>query len=364
MQRVIKILILPVISALFLTGCVQSRQVENQAYVIALGVDISQSGDIELTAKIPVLSASSEDKSSSGDSYKDFSATGSSYNTALNQLHNASPRNLNLSHLELLVLSDQIARSEDFRSLIEDIAQTERLYTATYTVICQYNASDFIKSLEASVGSRLSLDIPARFENHAEQGLITAATLADIYYLTESIYSDPMVSIMDINDDQKEAPSSGMPFTKTYFASTAILKNGRLDMELNQKESILANLLRNEVKYFRYEINDTIIEAAPSTPARLKVDLKSNPIRISVNLTLNIGTQADMPDEDQIKRTFERDISLLIQKAQENGIEPFGFSKIAAKKFLTIHQWQEYNWQNAYAKADISVKVNLTRWDA
>ena len=71
-----------------------------------------------------------------------------------------------------------------------------------------------------------------------------------------------------------------------------------------------------------------------------------------------------MPDEKRIKAVFENDFSALIHKAQSCGAEPFGFAKIAARKFPTIQKWLEYGWASAYENADISVTVSLTRWDA
>jgi len=365
MRSAIKLFITASACMLLLSGCTQSRQVENQAYVIALGVDSGETGGIALTAKIPALSSSSsEGKPSGGDAYKVFSASGENYNLALKNLHVSSPRNLNLSHLELLAISEELARDEEFPSLVEDIAQTERLYTASYTVITRGRASAYVEALEAAVGSRLSLDIPARFENYSEQGITAESKLADVFYLTESFYSDPIVTIVAPTEDSKNTEASSKPYTKTRPDGTAVLKDGRMTLELDENESVLANLLRNEVKYFRYEVGSDCIEAAPASPCRIKVDCSETPIRIQIKLALNIGTQEDMPNEETIKRTIERDVFDLIHKAQQHGAEPFGFAKVAARSFPTIQKWMQFDWENAYKNADISVNVSLSRWDA
>ena len=362
MKTVYKFL-LPVLSALVLCGCAQSRQVENQSYVIVLGVDENDSGGIKLTAKIPVLSSSSSgNEPSAGDSYKQFSSSADTYSIALEKLHVASPRNLNLSQVELLVLSETLTEKDDFRSLIEDIAQTERLYTAAYTVICSGKAEDFVNALEPAVGSRLSLDIPAIFENYAEQGLIPVSTLADLYYSTESIYSDPVVANAELT--QEEANAAIKPYTGTHINGSRVFSDGVYKMDLSANESILANLMRNEVKYFRYEIDGSSIEAAPYAPAKISVDLDKIPAKLMVRLRINVGSQEDLPDVQRIKDTLIQDTKALIQKAQQYGAEPFGFAASAAAKFPSIEKWLACDWENVYKNAEVEVSVSISRWDA
>ncbi len=367
MRKIINIFILVFLNLLLCCGCAQSRQIENQAYVIVLGIDAADNGGITLTAKIPVLSSQGGDKPSSGETYRQFSATGTNYNTALKNLHSVSPRNLNLSQLELLVFSTELTEINDFRSLIEDISQTERLYTASKAVICNEKAMDFVANLQPAIGSRLSLDVPAIFENYTDQGLIPESTLANLYYLTATIYSDPMVANAVLSPDSAAAKSteenSGSSQSISFIGSS-VFSNGIRKLTLNPEETILTNLLRNEVKYFRFEVDDKIVEAAPYAPVSLSVDLAQSPVKLSVKLRLNIGTQEDMPDENRIKDKMTEDIHSLIRKAQQNGAEPFGFANSAASKFPTFAKWLEYGWKEAYEHADIDISVSLARWDA
>lgn len=361
-SKIIRIL-LPILCAALLGGCSQSRQVENQAYVIVLGVDLNEAGEITLTAKIPALSSSaSEGAASKSASYLLFSASGDNFDAALEALHRASPRNLNLSQMQLLVVSHALASQARFRAIIEDIVQTERLFTASSIVICDEEAAEFIDALEPAVGSRLSPDITAILENYAEQGLIPVATLADVYYLTETMYSDPMAIRAHLSADDDEADITS--YSKTTFSGGYIFQNGVLSMELSARECLLAALLRNEVKYFRYVIDGKSIEGAPNATAKLSVDTNQNTAILRAELWLNVGYQNDIPDVQKIERQLESDISDLIAKAQQNGAEPFGFSGVAAGRYLTIEKWLESDWRNRYKNADVDVKVRIALRDA
>ena len=363
MRKGLKQVLLLICCITLLCSCTQTRQVESQAYAIVVGIDSNDVGEITLAAKIPVIAGSQSEGSSSKSSYKQFSASGDNYSTALDMLHRAAPRNLNLAHIELLVISENLAKSEEFRQLLEDIAQTERLYTAARILICSGKAEEYIAQLEPAVGSRLSTDIPESFRNSSEQGLIPDTTLADLYYGTESIYSDPMVAIGGLSEESK-SHGAVKPYTKTQFHGTALFGDGKHVLTLTPDESILANLICNNVKYFRYTSEGHSIEAAPFRPVKVKADLNSSPALMQVKLYLNIGTQEDMPNSDRLKAAFEEDIRSLIQKTQQYGVEPFGFAEAAAGKFSTIGKWMAFDWKNVYRTADVEVEIAISRWDA
>ena len=318
-----------------------------------MGVDQS-TDEIEVCIKFPSISSSGEaDSSSSTSQYKILTASAANFRLALEKLQHQAPRKLNLSHLSLLVLPNDLAKSSSFRALIEDIAQTERLYTASYVLLCDGGAAEYVEQLEPAIGSRLSMDIPAQFGHLSEQGIIPDARLADLYYLTESVYSDPMAARTQITDEKKPQMSGSIVFS-----------DGRFALELNENQSVLANLIKNEVRYFRYNIDGKIIEAAPFAPAKLSVDISQYPAKLKIKLRLSIGSQKDMPDAGKIREQIARDVTDLIQLAQQSGTDPFGFSEKAAKKYLTIEGWMNSNWDSVYVSAVPAVEVDISRWDA
>lgn len=363
MRRTIKIIFIAAVCILLLGGCSQSRQIENQAYVLVLGVDENADGGVTLTAKIPTLAASaSEGGAAEDEAYRQFSASGESYHAALERLNRTSSRNLNLAQIELIAVSKALASKPQFRSIIKDIAQTERLFTASYTVICDRRADDFVKALKPSVGSRLSLDIPATLENYIEQGIIPEAKLADLYYLSETMYSDPMAIRASVADDGSESWANA--YDKVRIAGAYVFQNGVLTMEMDTDESMIANLIRNEVKYFRYETAGKSVEIAPSAPSRITIAPNKNPAEIRIELTLNIGVKEDMPTPERIRAQLERDIVDLVHKAQENGVDPFGISNVAAGKYATIEQWLNSAWRETYQSANVIAEVKLSLRDA
>ena len=50
--------------------------------------------------------------------------------------------------------------------------------------------------------------------------------------------------------------------------------------------------------------------------------------------------------------------------AREFGAEPFGFAEKAARSFLTIDAWRQYNWDQKFIDAKIEIELSFARSDA
>ena len=67
-----------------LGGCGLTQQPEHQAYVITLGIDRAQNGQVEVWVQVPSIGGggSSEDSGSGGSKYEMFSAQGTDLSDA------------------------------------------------------------------------------------------------------------------------------------------------------------------------------------------------------------------------------------------------------------------------------------------
>jgi len=123
-------------------------------------------------------------------------------------------------------------------------------------------------------------------------------------------------------------------------------------------------LLRNELDSFRYECNGQSLEFVPTRQVYMKVDTDSNPARITINAKLSYAAQEETPDETVLKRQLTNEIQNVIAYAQRRGVEPFGFAERAARNFLTIDKWIEFDWKKQFRNADVNVELHLAQSDA
>ena len=383
-----KKLLLPLLAAaMLLTGCSHHAQVENQAFLLVMGLDRTADGQIEMTVQIPRIAGNSQSadggESAGGSSnYALMSVMGANYEEAIERLDWVSPRDLNPAQLKLVVISRDLAESDDCPGLINHISQTERLFTATRVTVCEGSAKEFVSAIQPTVGTRLSTDISAMFDHYIGRGFIPRSRLADLYYLMNSVYSDPMASYAVLEpaaqagdsgeEAQPAAALSGDPAVlssqfesdiPTRYLGAAVFSEGRMRGILDGTQTICANLLLNELESFFYNVDEASVELIPEGTVKLSVDLQSEPIRLSVKCKLSLSAEELPVDTAALTRSLTSDIEGTIRTAQRMGVEPFGFAEAAARQFSTIEDWVRYDWKRRYSNAQIDVDITISASD-
>jgi len=368
-------------AVLLLSGCSRSSQVENQAYVLVMGLDRLEDGKLQLSARIPRISGGASDASggqSEGGNYTQLSIAAEDFETALEKLNWAVPRDLNLSHMKLIVISRRLAEEADCRNLIENIAQTERLFTSTRVVVCEGEAEAFVKAIEPVIGTRISTDVDALFDHYTSSGYVPSSSLADLYYQTESVYSDPMITYAILDEQNKteeskneraaaavlsesieEISSDYKSEIPNRYLGAAVFSEGSLCGVLDGTQTIIANLLRNDVDAFRYKYDDQSLGVVPSRQAFVHVETMDEGAVIRIDAKLSISAQEERPDEARLRAMLEKEITSTIHAAQPMGAEPFGFAEKAAANFRTLDEWIEYNWPEKFMDAEIQVELSF-----
>lgn len=376
-----RIKLAPLIAALViaLSGCSASMQVENQAYVIVMGLDREADGRLRMCVQIPKIAGNSEESQSDASSggsgnYTRLEVRAEGFNEALEKLSWAAPRRLNLSQLKLIVLSKALAQEGDNARLIRDIAQTERLFTAARVAVCEGSACEFVAAISPSMGLRMSSDVESTLEYYKERGFVPEGYLAELHYQTESVYSDPLAiyAVLRPSEGEKEQKaqaafafdgstdalsednSSGIP---TRYLGSAVFVNGQMRGSFNAQQTIFANLLRNSLDSFNYNSNGQSIGIVPVRSTFIRVDSSVDPMRIRVSARLSIAAQDAAPDEEQLRDDLTRDIKDVFRAAQQMGAEPFGIAEKAAARFATLDEWVAFNWRERFQTARLEVEL-------
>ena len=371
-----------------LCGCGTSMQVENQAYALVMGLDRSADGQLQMCMLIPKIAGNSAEAMSSAEgggggsgNYTRLEVRGQDFESTLEKMSWAAPRRLNLSQLKLIVLSRELAEEVDNLKLMRNIAQTERLFTAARVAVCLGSARAFVAAIQPNMGMRLSTDIEATLDHYVRRGFIPGGSLAEIYYQTESVYSDPMAICAVLDEeaaDEAEAAAPAFAFENTIeevsasndseiatrYLGAAVFADGRMCGVLNAQQTVLANLLHSSVESFHYEFSGQSIELLPMRTAFVRVDTDSEPARIRVSLRLSISAQDRLPDEGALGQALSRDIQELFHTAQQMNAEPFGFAEKAALHFPTLDQWIEYDWRERFRHAELELELLFAHSDA
>ena len=268
-MRACKVTALLLLCAL-LSGCTQARQVESVAFAVILGADLTEDEGIELTVQIPKVgggSAEAQDGSGGPSDYLIASASGATFTDALMALEITVPRDLTLTQVKLLVVSDALARHEKFLNFAESLARLDQSCASAYFAVCRGNAGDFVREQKPVIGMRVSLGLLAMFDHHKTRGYITGANFADFYYQGVSVFSDP-VAILCATAQEAPGTSSGQgaldgltPETvpassenENEYVGAALFRDGAMVGALDGLETSLLNAVSGAPVFFNYSL--------------------------------------------------------------------------------------------------------------
>ena len=344
--------------AVMLSGCAAIGAVENQAYALVLGVEDGPDGGIQLSIRIPRVGSSGPDaQEGKGEPYLVLSAAGDSYEQALERLQWAAARELNLSHLKLIIVSEALAESERFPVLIRRIAETRHLYTTAGFIVCPGGAKAFIEGQQTIQGTRLSSEISAMFRHYARHGYIPWATFADLYYATVSGLSDP-TGIMGYPADDARLPEAQTASERQYLGA-AVFRDGRLAAKLNDRDTLWLNLLTTRLDSFTYTCGGRDYALSCAKKPRRTVTLDGEGVKVGATLWLSSEDAAAEEALEAVARDMSATLTDMIRRCQAMGLEPFGFAERAAAHFLTLEDWRAFDWRGRFPSARVEVKVNI-----
>ena len=147
-----KVIFLLIIVIMF-NGIINSRELNELAIVSAMGIELNENGEYVLTAQI--LNPKKSGNSSSGGGSSADGAIVTVYTNSSESVQNAvrymikeSPQRLYLAHMELLILSDELASSKEITDTLDFfIRDNEGSSNFTLAISKDCNPSDVLKTL-------------------------------------------------------------------------------------------------------------------------------------------------------------------------------------------------------------------------
>lgn len=388
--------------ALLLSGCSESNEVENLAYVLILGLDLMDDGQIRVCAQIPKITGKDDASNGSGDgSELVFSAEGDSFPEAMSRLEWIVPRRLDLSQLQLVIVSEKMARSDRFAAAATSMMDAYRLYTAARLAVCAGEAKAFVEQETMLIGSRISTELTAMFENYTDSGYIPDVQFADVYYKTQSVYSDPVAiyaaqgeadesakedapawaavdsdavqntasAQLDVADSPSVQPvlprdadtASATSPQANRFLGAAVFVGGRMAGRLDGPQTLFCNLLSGKKQTFNMTADDQSLSLSAQGRPSVSVDVSAEPLRIDVKLRVALLPDSEITDAEAAQKALTRELMETVSACKRMGAEPFQFAEIAARSFSTLERWQAYDWRARWLESEVNVEVEVTR---
>ena len=359
-----------------LCGCERQAGIEDRAYALVLAMDAEADGALTLTACVPRVGKSSGregSESSEPSPYMFFSATGNGYAQALTALQLAVPRPLNLSHIVLLAVSEDLAEDARFPAIVNQASETRNLYTAARMVVCPDRAAEFIRGEDTLIGSRLSSEIEGAMDHYAGLGAIPDARLADLYCAANAIYGDlavPFAAKQRDADAEAEADpreillAPGAEFVrdtpaKILYSGSSVFSGGQSRLRLGPRDSLCLGLLAGSARRVRAQLDGKPVTLTLHGRAARSADLRGGVMRLGIRLTLSTQEPLSAADRAALEGAMAEAVTHCVHACQSRALDPFGFAERAARYFLTAAGWQRFHWREKYAAAPLEVRVRV-----
>ena len=365
----------------FLSGCYNYRELNEIGITTAISIDYDENFKVIAQVINPVKQ---QDASTSGEpSFVNFSSEGDSLQEAFRSVILESPRQLYGSHLQIIILSEEIVNNHLFEVL--DFFTREPEIRSEVNVILAQDPKDLegitIQTLLNDLSSSTILD--ALESQSKKEGATLEITLNDL----TNMYLNPYLEITmpsmtvegNLGQGQKEENiTETVADAKTKIGTTAIFKENNLLGFLSIQESKMVNLIKNNFSdsILQFEYNDGYIVFEPNrVKSKVEADVKNNKVIVTIKgyAKINeVGTIVNLEDTKEIEK-----IKDFLNESIENSVKDtfnsirdkyntdiFGFQDLYYKTDPNYFKENYKNWyEDAFPNLEIDVNSNLKLYE-
>lgn len=396
MKKWFCILFVALILCVAITGCWDSKEVDNQVYALALGADKGVDNKIRITVQFPTYKQGGSESNAQGSGDTIITTVDApTILEAIKILGTSSSRRISLLHLKAIVFSEEFAR-EGIGSYLQPIARFRETRRVMQIIVSKGTAEEYIKANKTLIGQSLSKAMDLKITQADDGGYFPRAYFHNFYKSTISPYSQPYAVYAGVNKNshlkplQKDTdpplrtepellpgqvPKKGN--TNNEFVGTAIFDGDKMIGYLDAFETRYFLMVIDQFKRGLMTIEDEnapgkaiVLDIRPGRTPKIKAYFDGNKPVINVRLNIEadiVSIQSGYPYEklkkidslnNEIKKNIRDGVERVIDKSQnELASDFFGFGYKAARNFSTLQEFEKYNWKKHYPEAEVHVEV-------
>lgn len=377
-----------------LAGCWNKMEIEEGAYVLALGVDEGRGGSLAITVVIakPRALAGKEGGSPEEPPVLITTVEAPGIAAATNILHGYIGRRVQFHHVQAVFVHEQLAREKGL-VFLDEVARFRQLRETAFLIVTREPAAEFLQRVapeldinpikfieQLTYHTRTSGTLPSASQISSFIALLNAEYQEPIaYYAALSAEESGSETISPERESQIEAgvlPRSGGPAVEMIGA--AVFRGRRMVGVLNGEEVRALLVLQNRFQGAFDAVPDPgdpdefiILHVSRGRPTRIFVDRLGEKPSIRAYITLEAevvgvpsGIDYALPDrQDELEQAIGQHVlqtmERLIEKTQRWESDVAGFGRHAVSAFPTVQTWEAYNWPRRYAEAEITATVDV-----
>lgn len=371
-----------------------SLNLDNSAFVVAIGIDKSDTEKLKVTYQFVNIPSSSEGSTSDAKIILD-TIDCSSLSNSVNIMNAYLGKRLNLSHCKLIVFSEEFAKdgiSDEIYSLLNDI----QIRPTANIVVSKCDSKYYIENSKPSLENLVTKYYNIFPSSSEYTGYLYNATIGDFFNalkcntcqpytilggLTSSASNDNDTSSYSTKDStikSNNSPISGNRITENI--GLAVFKEDKLAGELTAMETMCFSILRKDSQSFLISVdnpekeNSTIDVYLNLSKKDVDINIINGSPYIKINAKFD-GKIYSMSENSKYLNTdvlnfissecsnyLESNLSSFLYKTStEFNSDICGIGKYSLSKFLTIKDFNNYNWSNNYKSSvfDIDINTNI-----
>lgn len=349
-----KLICIICVCAVMLGGC-GGKEIDDMAYVVAIGIDSSDGGGYDFTFAIgnpSSINGGGGDEAGGGDSNVLIFETqkGESIFSAGDSVSARLGQEINFSHAELLVFSQSVA-ADGVNNFIDALTRNLNERPKLIPAVAVTTAKETLEGINSKFEGNPEKYLKKLFESKNALAL-TAIDSRDFLCRTkisDSGFAVPRISVDNSINIETMSVFDGDSLVGAFddVLSYKLLNGSAEDVsyDIEGKGSLILN----------QRVKPTVSVACGDVP------------QISVTITLDATVASILPDavkEDLYSAAGlslkGRVFKLLEFSSKDLGVDIFGFDKYARGNFWVWDAWQKYNWRERYKNTEfnLSVKIN------
>ncbi len=337
--------ILCLVLCLSLCGCYDGNEVEENAYAVAVGVDKGKNAAYSYTFQIsnPLDSGGKEgiettEEKRNDDELDDTNKTvdnitveADDYFHAADKLKSILSKDLSLSHLKLLVFSEEAARSGALEH--SELIFREREVRPGTNLCLARSAKDFLVNVKPTLEKSTVRYYELYFKNYK----VPYAPVTQLReFVGRSVDSGNDAVIPEVKDGSLE----GM----------GLFSNGRLSTIAKAEEVVLYKLLCGELKSGTVEnLGKTAVISSAGKP-KIKIKLNGETVETEITACIKID-DGDLGAPDKLNDDAEE----FLNNSYQTGCDVLGVGRRLKKNFSTQQKWNDFDWRNKIKNCKFTV---------
>lgn len=396
-KHIIKITLL-VVFLLVLSGCWDREEAEKKAFVVAIGIDKAKNDSrIKVTYLIsnPEYATDQSGGSTNEPSFQSISVEANDFISSRDTANIVIAKEIAYDILRTIVISEDFARDKNFIRWMYDAAKDTEIRRDIQFIVTKEETSEYFRKNEPRLETRIHDYFELILDRGNKIAILPKPLLMHYFRITEANADLLLASYSSIHiasksdDDRNEDEYIAGDFhfegqtNRTNFIGSAVFKGGQMIGKLNGEETRLTIMLNNTMDNpdilatYRDPFNKNyLITIKINKPYKNVIEMKLNEtvpkINVTVPIKVDVLTNHSMTNyvndekkknilKNSIKEQLTAKMEKLIKKTQDEFKgQPFGWSLEARKKFLTISEYEAYNWMEKYPSMKVSVNVDIT----